>query len=149
MSTPSIEPPSTPRKQLSRDERIRIRTLRDVGWSYQAIADKYKHTYGAVQWACSHAQTPVKRPGRPSKLSAEQIEALVEFVVASKVNRRLPYYRLPSLLGFECGTDSVHYALRKAGFKRCLARNKPPISEKNRQARLAWALEHKDWNQDQ
>ena len=39
----------------------------------------------------------------------------------------------------------VRTVLRNTGFSRRVARRKPPISERNRQARLRWALEHVGW----
>jgi hypothetical protein len=44
---------------------------------------------------------------------------------------------------------SITSALRRAGFRRWIARRKPSISEKNRLLRLAWAYEHLDWSQEQ
>jgi hypothetical protein len=40
-------------------------------------------------------------------------------------------------------------ALRNAGFKRYVARCKPPISIKNQKRRLAFAIEHVNWTWDQ
>jgi transposase len=47
------------------------------------------------------------------------------------------------------GYYTIRYALRKAGFSRRLARRKPSISERNREARLAFALKHRDWTPEQ
>jgi len=145
-------PPSTLKKslkRLTRNQQVRIRVLRDIGWAYKDIALKYDVTIRAVQYACMNPQTPKKRSGRPSRLSEEQVECLIDFVTYSKLNRRLPYYRNPDTLRFDCGVDLIQYALKRKGFKRCLARNKPPISKKNQQDRLTWALEHVNWTQEQ
>jgi hypothetical protein len=43
----------------------------------------------------------------------------------------------------------VKYALQKRGYSRRIALRKPPISESNRVARLAWAHEHLHWTEEQ
>lgn len=119
------------RARLTRDERIRIRTLRDVGWSYQAIVDKYGFTHSGIQYACTHSENPGKHTGRPPMLSEEQVEALVAFVTASKNNRRLTYARILAAMGFDCGVDSIRYALQRRGFTNCPARVRAPVLGKN------------------
>ncbi len=47
------------------------------------------------------------------------------------------------------GWYAIRNALRRAGFSRRVARRKPPISEKNRRARLRWAIEHVGWTYEQ
>lgn len=64
-------------------------------------------------------------------LSEEQVEALVEFVTASKNNRRLTYARILAALGFNCGIDSIRYALQKREFTNCPARVRALVLEKN------------------
>ena len=145
-------PPSTSKrriKRLSRDQRISIQTLRNVGWTYARIATEYKLTHRAVQYACTHPPTPSKRSGRPTLLSEEQADTLVAFLTASEQNRRYPYKILPALLGFECSETTIRHVLRKRGFKRYPGPNKPPISETNRQERLVWATEHLGWTKEQ
>jgi len=45
-SNTNPSPPNTPRKaiQLTRDQRIRVQVLRDIGWAYKDIAAKYNIT---------------------------------------------------------------------------------------------------------
>lgn len=147
-----LSPPSTPKKaltQLTQDQQIWIQVLQNLGWMYKNITQKYDITFWVIQWACTHPQTPKKQSDRPSQLSEEQIESLVEFVMTSKENHWLPYYWIPEILRFNCSINSIQYALKKQGFKRCLVHNKPPISEKNQQLWLVWALEHINWIQKQ
>lgn len=86
--------------------------------------------------------TPQKRSGRPSLLSLEQTQILIQFVCASLENRRMPYHYIPTALNWGCSEHAIRYALQKAGYRRYIACRKPSISEANRQARLEWALEH-------
>ncbi|KAH6132891.1 hypothetical protein HBI64_076230 [Parastagonospora nodorum] len=44
---------------------------------------------------------------------------------------------------------AIRYALRSAGYSRRIALAKPPLSEANRRARLAWAQAHVGWTLEQ
>jgi hypothetical protein len=57
----------------------------------------------------------------------------------------MSFAKLAEVLEFGVKKDAIRTALLREGFHRRLAMRKPPISEKNRQVRLAWALEHVDW----
>jgi hypothetical protein len=72
-------PPSTPkRKQLTRDERLRIQTLREAGWETDAIYAHFRSTIAnlslyQVEYACKFTHfTPRKRSGRSLLLNIEQ-----------------------------------------------------------------------------
>jgi hypothetical protein len=56
---------------------------------------------------------------------------------------------LPRWLGWTYGEKAVRTAFQKEGYCRGVRRRTPPISEKNRRLRLAWAEEHKDWTDEQ
>ncbi|OJD20718.1 hypothetical protein ACJ73_07945, partial [Blastomyces percursus] len=48
-----------------------------------------KITHRQVQYACQQEHpTPKKRPGRPVKLTEEQVNEIIEFITASRENRR-------------------------------------------------------------
>lgn len=44
---------------------------------------------------------------------------------------------------------TLRHALKKRGYTRCKALRKPPLSQENRHVRLAWALEHVNWDYEQ
>jgi hypothetical protein len=147
-----LPPLITPvRKQLTRDLRLQIRTLYQVGLGYAQIATQLGVTARQVQYARNHRLTPQnRRSGAPSVLDHEAIKYLISFVSATRVNRRLPYYQIPSAIGWPLVSEPIiQHALEKEGFRRHPARRKPVISEKNRLARLAWAVEHLEWTKEQ
>jgi hypothetical protein len=41
---------------------------------------------------------------------------------------------------------TIRRTLKKIGLRSCVAHTKPLISEKNREKRLAWALERRNWS---
>ena len=83
----------------SRDQRRDVHTLRAAGLSNAAIAAQLQLTDNQVQYAATHPATPKKRSGRRPALTAAQIEELLEFIMASKEGRRMPYCQLPVALG--------------------------------------------------
>jgi transposase len=93
--------PSTPKRhQLTRDERLRIQTLYEAGWKFDAIhAHLRPHIQGLslrqIEYTYQFIHpTPQKRSGRPPLLTEEQKEELITFVRTSKVTRRLSYLQL-------------------------------------------------------
>jgi ketohexokinase/beta-glucosidase len=94
--------------------------------------------------------TPRKRPGRPPVLSEEQIDEIELFVVSSKTGRLMSYLELSVQFSeFQVGPEAIRSALRRRGYKRYIARQKPPLSEANKRERLYWAQEHVNWTREQ
>jgi len=66
----------TPKKatELTRGESLVIRLLRDLGWSYQAIAERTNATFRQIQYAIATQPTPQRRSGRPPILSLSEVK---------------------------------------------------------------------------
>ena len=156
---PSTMEPSTPQhssrsssKHLTRDERIRVQTLRRIGWKHKAIALHLGITTRQVEHSLSSKRvTPKKRTGRRSQLTEEQVDQLEVFVYSSKTGRLMSYLNLSvgPFSNWEVGEYAIRNALRKRGYSRHVARAKPPLSPENRQIRLAFAHEHVNWTKEQ
>ena len=135
-------------KQVTQADIDRIRTLFfDAKLSAAEIQSRTNNQYSKAQIRFAIRNKELKkRPGRPRLLSPEQEEELVEFVCASKKNRRMSFLEL-SLVLFSAvfGVWAIKKAIYRLSFRRRIARWKPPLSEKNRQARLKWAREHVSW----
>ena len=87
-----------------------------------------------------------QKPGRRPLLSDDEEQELITFVTASKQHRRMTYsYLVKEVFDGRFGKWAIRSAFVRNGFKRYVATKKPFISETNRQKRLAWALEHRDW----
>lgn len=143
-------PPSTPRhhRYLTRDERLQVQTLRLAGHTHKFIADLLRVTERQVSYAIAHERvTPKRRKGRPVTLSEAQVDELVSYVQQSRESRQMSFLALSKgpFAHWQVGEYVIRYALRKRGFVRRLARAKPPLSEANQAARLAWAEAHVDW----
>ena len=150
-----MDPPSTPpRKRLTRDQRRDILCLRrHAEWTYEKIACKLKISQRAVQYTCQKAEaTPQHcKAGRAPKLNQEEGNNVIEFVISCKRTRRLTYNQVAEELWpeGEISGESVKYLLHLRGYRRRIALRKPPISEDNRLARLAFAHEHLYWSEEQ
>ena len=150
--TPEPPLPQTPpqRRELTRDERIQVRTLVDLGLKYGAIAKHLGISVNQVQYANTHRPTPQKRKrGRHDLITSSQQAFLVDFVTASKDNHQMSYWQIPLILNWNCSESAICRALKKEGFTHRLARKKPPISETNHILRLTWAMEHLNWTREQ
>jgi transposase len=146
-----IERPSTPVRQedMTRDERIEAQVYRGLGWTYKQIAERMGKSPRQEQTACTSPATPKKKCGRPATITITMRQELVAFVRASARNRLMPYAQIPEAIGWNVSEAQVRRALQKEGYARRSARLKPPISEANRIARLAWARAHVHWSEEE
>lgn len=139
-------------KHLTHEEKLRIYTLyHDAKKGLSEIAALTGFTKMQIRGVIRSGTTTVaKRSGRPRALTEEEEKELVEFVTGSREGRRMSFLELSVTL-FENRHKmwAIKKALYRLGFRRCLAWQKPPISEKNRQLRLAWAREHVNWTPEQ
>ena len=101
-SGPFPHPPIQRRKapELTRDQRRDITLLHSIGWSYNQIRThlSFQPTFDQIKYACKSRvkSTPKKRSGRPPVLT----QAQVEFVCASRQNRRMSFAQLVEALDF-------------------------------------------------
>lgn len=125
----------TPSARLNRDDRLRVLTLRDAGFTYQQISTHLRITHRQVQYTCQSQQiTPKKAPGQPPKLSEEDVDRIIAFISSSKRTRRLSYAKVIQELGLPVGTESLARALKKRGYSRCRALPKPDLSGQSSQS---------------
>lgn len=141
----------TGRSQLTTEERTRVRTLYfDGQFKIAKIQQITGYTRSQIRYTIAAEDAAVKpRSGRPTILSQAEEDELLGFICASKENRRMSFLQLSqSLFQKRFGMWAIKNTLYRLGFRRRVARKKPPISEINRQKRLQWALEHKDWPEE-
>lgn len=116
--------PATPDRQnsarLDRDNRIRILTLRDAGFTYQKIVDQLPGiTYRQVQYTCQvQTYSPKKARGKTPKLSAAQVDDIIAFISSSERTKRLPYKKVIEELELKVSTVALARALQKRGISR-------------------------------
>ncbi len=132
----------------TREQRIQAQILYNCGHTYKAIAQTLHLSIRQIRYANKHRITPQKHnSGRQLLLNEGQIDLLIDYVSASKANRRTTFFDLG--LVFECSEKAITNALHSRGYKRHVARRKPQILPKNQALRLAFAVEHLDWTKEQ
>ncbi|EHK27014.1 uncharacterized protein TRIVIDRAFT_19651, partial [Trichoderma virens Gv29-8] len=109
------EPEQSRRPDTTRDQRRDAQLMRRLGYTQSAISAELGLSLGQVQYALSHTETPITRPGRPSKLTDAQIQELKTFM-ASKDNERMPYGKIAQALGWDVGEYCIRHTLRKLGY---------------------------------
>ena len=97
LSDPAVANPHA--KATTRDIQIKVQTLRDIGWKYQAIAIELYLTLRQVQYAVNHPPTSAKHSGRPSGITPDELEAIIEWVTHSKMGRRCQWSNIPIVMG--------------------------------------------------
>ena len=137
---------------LTRDQRLQVQTLRTLQWSYGRIAAHLRASLSVncteyqVQYAASHRITPQKRRcGPKALLNTPTRRRVTDFITSSRRTRRMPFIQVSEELHLFVSESVMRRAMQKEEIFRRLARAKPPISEKNRLLRLAFANEHLNW----
>ena len=148
-SSPNVITP--PKCQVTTEQKIAIRTLRDQKYTHQAIATALGLSRWQVQHTCSLKDvTPLPRCGRPRALSSTQIDELEAYVTSSPENRRKPYMDLALGWFRHWGASErvIRCALLQRGYKRHIARSKPRLTEQRKLQRKEWALAHINWTKE-
>ncbi|UKZ91799.1 uncharacterized protein TrAFT101_006768 [Trichoderma asperellum] len=119
------------RPDTTRDQRRDAQLMRRLGYTHAAISAELNLSLSQVQYALSHTETPITRPGRPSKLTEAQVQELKAFMEASKENELMPFGKIPQALGWDVGEYCIRHTLRKLGYKRPAGgRRKPLVAAK-------------------
>lgn len=137
--------------QLKTGDRERIWILYyDARLSPAQIENITGFTKRQIRYTIQHGVNTAPRSGRPRVMTAEQDQELVEFVCRSRKARRMSFLELSTVVfNGAYGMWAIKNSLYRLGFRRRVARNKPPISERTRQTRLRWAQEHVGWTREQ
>ena len=127
----------------SRDRRQKMLLMTDLGYSQRAIADYLETTRNKVRYAqAAERATPQKPKGRAPTLTKDQVDEIIEFISASKQNRRMPYYRVIDVLNLDISIFCLRNTLSRQGYRRCIALRKPPISEATWLKRIQFTCNH-------
>lgn len=142
-------------KPISIEKRAAILTLQTEGYSIRAIADKLQIKKSTVHLTLRrHEQTGSladrHRPG-PSRVTSRADDERIKLI--SKRNRRLTAPEIAA--EFNRGRDkavsvsTVRRRLRAANLHGRIASKKPLLRRGNRQKRLQWAKEHRNWTMEE
>lgn len=138
-------PLSTPlhSAHLTRNQQLQVTTLHDAGHTYKDIAKQLQITQQQVQYAATNPITPRRHSGRPLELTDKDINKLKDFINSSQEARLISYLELSLHLPHLNATKNlIRNALQSRGYRRCLTRQKPPLTKEHRQQRLQFAIKH-------
>lgn len=76
------------------------------------------------------------RSGRPTKLSDVMKRHIIQTALKS---RRKPFREIGNEIGIKVSEGTIRNVLREKGYRRCVARKVPYLTDKHRKARLSWA----------
>ena len=105
----------------------------------------------SVRRICSYKTSRTARStrtGRPAKITHRDLRRLIRTICKSADGRRASIKKHCKDLGISALAEMVRRALRKKGFRRCVACPKPFINMINRKKRLQFAKEHRHWTVD-
>lgn len=126
-------------RELSRDERLRIRISRDNRHTYHRISQETGFTLNQIRYTCREERpTPQKKikSGRLPKLLSEELDNIIRWIQSSIERRILIYEQLCCLLWLPIYTETLRTSLKKRGMVTHLAVQKPPIKPHYAQVRL-------------
>lgn len=142
--------------RLTHDQRIRIVTLHDeAGRTIQQLTVQFRVDRRTVQRLLrKHRETQSVddrlHPGRARKTTVREDRVLIRM---SAGNPRQVARELRQRWNVEHGVDAslstVKDRLNKGGLPGRIARKKPLLTQRHRQARLEWARQHRNWTVEQ
>jgi transposase len=139
------------RPNTTRDDRTAIRTLRALNWGIADIAREldlsYQQVYYFINCTAQRLTPRHRNSGRRPAIAPPERQRLAAFVRRNTETRRMTATALAHTLWPDesIGEASVLTALRSMGIGRHLAYRKPPLSERAKQQRLQFALDHINW----
>jgi hypothetical protein len=136
---------------LDRDDRIRVDLMYKLGFTDSEIVKEFKEkkwTIRQVQHARAQPHTPRSRRNfRGPVLRTEHRKKLVRWIQESPSHRLVKWEDIPGHLdlGIPYGVKAIKAAMDTEGYGRRVSRIRPPISDKVRHDRLAFAWAHITW----
>lgn len=139
------------KNELSAEQRLRIKFLSEQGMSQVKIAREVKCSRCAVQYTLKRFKETGShqnrfKSGRKHLITPREDRLLIrQSLQDRKKSSSEIAAAFSNVEGKLLSASTVRRRLLKAGLKGCKPRKKPWLSEKNRKARLEWALKHKNW----
>jgi transposase len=116
-------------RETTRDERLRIITLRDSGMTWKEVGRAVEIDYRTCQGIYRRARangTPTnrRRQGRPPIFNEAEKERLREFVTRDKTTRRLSWEAIIQEMGYACSPRTIKNVMASMGYHKRLPRKK-------------------------
>lgn len=138
-------------RELTRDERLHCRILRDECHTYPYIASRLNCTLRQAQYTGNAMQTTPqkkKKTGRLQKLTPERLDEVILWIQQSLERRCLNYHNICGILDLGVCGETLRLSLKARGMTSHPAAQKPPILTSHRSKRLNWARARQNWSAD-
>jgi hypothetical protein len=128
--------------------RSTVRTLRREGHSYGQIRALTGLQRSTIQGIVKGHSSRTTRKGLATKrpaLKQAEIKRIFRFVSESWTNRTKSWARIKAELYFEASTTTICRAMKKHGYRRCVACRRPFILKQQAARRLAFVFKYRWW----
>ena len=85
------------------------------------------------------------RSSRPRKLSSQDIRHIIRYIWTDRHTRRITLNSLKKVFSLNIHENTLRSALKEAGIQHRIARRRSFLNNHNKQQRLKFAREHKNW----
>jgi len=170
-------PEGVQHRKTTRDERIKVITLREAGWNWTRIGNHLQIDRPTCQKVAILTKVPgsvlikqvanreagIKiyqrtqaagtpsngsRSGRPPIFDEEEKHRLEAFVTRDSYTRRLSWEAICIEMNYACSARTIKWVMHSMGYHRRVPQRKFAIRPAHRPIRVAWCQEQLDWTFD-
>lgn len=146
-----MAPTKQKRVDWSPGKRARAITLREEGYTYQAIAEKlgFGATKSGVRKLCNRGTTKTaQRTGRKPTLTDQDVRRICRLSLQNRRRTAKEINAVMEATGVKISDRTVRQKLCENGLRARTPRKKPYLNIKQRQKRIDWALAHRQWTEE-
>lgn len=117
---------------LTRDDRIRVLTLHEAGFTKAKICEQLGFTRAQVVYTINQGLlSPRKRDGRPKKLTTQEVDAIIAYIRTNAETRQKSWRQIAlHFADLRVNERTIQRACEIRGYKRHVVRHTPPLSDK-------------------
>jgi len=145
---PSSSPPHESGTNWHTPKRSAIRQARRDGKSWGKISFEIGVTKSSARRICKAKSSRTTRKGKHyqrSLIDIRTVRQIIRHISKSYTTRRLTFIEVKAQLGLLASPRTIRRALRKNGYRRCIACPRPFISIAQAKKRLIFARRHRWW----
>ena len=132
--------------------RAKIRVLAKTGHSQREISRLCNVPQSTVNRIIKGKSSRRSRKGKtykPTLISKREIRRIIRYISRSWEGRRVTYAQIRSTCHITASTSTIQRALKRAGYRRCIACPRPFINAKAAKKRLSFARKYRWWGTEQ
>jgi transposase len=141
-----------PNSNWDTPSRAKIRVLAQTGLSQRKISQLCNVPQSTVNRIIKGKSSRRSRKGKtykPVLITKREIQRIIQYISRSWEGRRATYAQIKSTCHITASTSTIQRALKRAGYRRCIACPRPFISALAAKKRLAFARKYRWWGTEQ